>query len=204
MPDKYNTSDIEFDPKHHVLKNKPNITNIEKLEQLETEALAKAYNTLSLEYSDTHVFSEKDVQYINKVFLKNIFDWAGTYRTVDISSPNIRWCRAQYIPDQMKTFGNFLSRITPFSPNINRVDILDRLSRVHGELILIHPFRNGNGRTTRLLCDLLVMQSGRVSLDRSFLEDIENREKYHNAIQQVWKEAKYDQLISLLELTLPS
>jgi len=40
----------------------------------------------------------------------------------------------------------------------------------HVELILIHPFREGNGRLSRLLADVMVVQAGRGPLDYSAWE----------------------------------
>lgn len=39
------------------------------------------------------------------------------------------------------------------------------LARTHGELVLIHPFRDGNGRCARLLAYLMAVQAGLPSLD---------------------------------------
>lgn len=97
---------------------------------------------------------------LHKLFLGEIFEWAGKYRIVDISSPQIRWCHAQFIESELERYSKLLSELTPFSPDLSREEIINRLVKVHGELIVIHPFRDGNGRTTRLLCDLLLGQAG--------------------------------------------
>ncbi len=48
------------------------------------------------------------------------------------------------------------------------------LGAVHIELILIHPFREGNGRTARLLADLRVMQANRPPLNFAAIDKTEN------------------------------
>ena len=199
---KYNVNDPLVDNTNLILKNKLNIESSEKLEKKEAECLAQAYEKLSLEYSDKHIFSEKDVQYIHFVFLENIYDWAGEYRTVDISSDKIRWCHAAYIPNQMKVFGKMLENTTPFNQKLKRDELLRKLAKIHGELIIIHPFRDGNGRITRLLCDLLMMQAGKLPLDQTRLENENERQKYYAAINQVWKEAKYEKLIEMMGLMI--
>lgn len=111
-------------------------------------------------YSEKHHFTDQDVRTIHKWFLGDIYIWAGTYRSVDLSSENIRYCHAKYIHNSMKSFGVMLAETTPsFSPLWPKDEILKRLAKIHGELIIIHPFRDGNGRTTRLLCNLLLMQA---------------------------------------------
>ena len=44
------------------------------------------------------------------------------------------------------------------------------------ELILIHPFREGNGRIARLLADLMAMQADKKPLNFSPIESIMNRD----------------------------
>lgn len=55
------------------------------------------------------------------------------------------------------------------------------LAESHVEFILIHPFREGNGRLSRLLCDVLSVQAGTGVLDYSLWD--EHKEFYFRAIQ---------------------
>jgi cell filamentation protein len=57
-----------------------------------------------------------------------------------------------------------LGRRTPcrFS---SRQEILQALAEMHVELVLIHPFRDGNGRLARLLSTLMALQAGLPLLD---------------------------------------
>ena len=48
--------------------------------------------------------------------------------------------------------------LTPCKPT-SIDELLNALSSVHVELVLIHPFREGNGRIARLLCDLMAVQA---------------------------------------------
>ena len=54
---------------------------------------------------------------------------------------------------------------------------------VHAELILIHPFREGNGRCARLLATLMAYQANLPTLDFSGIRGAEKR-RYIAAIQQ--------------------
>ena len=200
--DKYDSEDPLFDTEHGVLVNKLGITDAEELEHAEGTAFQKAFEHAARSYSDTHQFSIADIKALHRLFLGEVFTWAGKYRLIDISSSDIRWCHAQYIPKEMRRIDQWLSKHTPFNPHWSREKILQLTAEIHGELIVIHPFRDGNGRTTRLLCDLLLMQSNTPPIRaQQFYED---RTPYFEAIQQVWREASYEKLIALLDSMVDS
>jgi cell filamentation protein len=56
------------------------------------------------------------------------------------------------------------------------------LAEVHVELVLIHPFREGNGRLSRLLATLMALQAGLPLLDFSGLAE-SSRQGYFAAVQ---------------------
>ncbi|MBF0474727.1 MAG: Fic family protein [Deltaproteobacteria bacterium] len=196
---KYQTEDSLFDQKHGVLKNKLGITDKEKLQSVEIQHLAGAYKQAAQEYSERHVFTEQDIRYLHKLFLGEIYDWAGNYRSVDLSSEDIRYCHAAFIAQNMQRFSDELSNMTPFEPNFPKREIVNRLAKIHGELIIIHPFRDGNGRTTRLLCDLLLMQAEYSPIDTRSFYNAEFIRKYHSAIQILWHTNDHTPLFNLFE-----
>ena len=59
--------------------------------------------------------------------------------------------------------------------------LVEAISVVHVELILIHPFREGNGRLSRLLANVMALQADRPALDYTHWD--ENRIDYFAAIQ---------------------
>lgn len=64
----------------------------------------------------------------------------------------------------------------------SRSDAAEALAVVHGELILIHPFREGNGRLARLVAMLMGLQAGMPPLDFSPLQGRSKR-RYIAGIQ---------------------
>ena len=197
--DKYEIDDPLFDEEHGVLKNKLEITDRDKLDSVERQHLVNAYRKAALGYSENHVFTEHDVCDLHKLFLGKIYEWAGSYRTVDLSSDDIRFCHAAYIHDNMKAFSGELSKLSPFAANLSKHDIIDRLAIIHGEMIVIHPFRDGNGRVTRLLCDLLLMQARyRPFKMTSFYRD-DFVKRYYRAIRKIWYAKDYSELATLFE-----
>ena len=53
---------------------------------------------------------------------------------------------------------NILSNLPNKYENVN--SLIRDIAVVHGELLLIHPFREGNGRTARILANLMVRKQG--------------------------------------------
>ena len=74
-----------------------------------------------------------------------------------------------------------LKRCTPCRFQ-NTDEIAHALAEVHVELVLIHPFRDGNGRIARLLSTLMALQAGLPLLDFSSIAGAE-RTNYFAAVQ---------------------
>jgi cell filamentation protein len=183
--DKYEIEDTDFDPEHGVLRNRLGILDPQEIERHERAALISAYHRAALTYRETDRFTPQDLCDLHRLFLVGLYSWAGTYRKVDIISGDIRWCHARHIETEMARYGTELARFTPFSSSMSRSEVLARLAELHGELIVIHPFRDGNGRTARLFGDLLLMQSGRPPIQLGRFDDSEVRRSYHVAIRTV-------------------
>lgn len=195
--DKYSGHDDLFDEEHGVLRNRLGITDAEELGVAENECLIRAYNAALAEYDEGHSFTEEDVRHLHQLFLGPVFEWAGTYRRVDISSPGIRYGHAAYLMESMEAFSKRLSGLTPLREDMRKEEIVRRIAEIHAELIVIHPFRDGNGRTTRLLCDLLLIQAGRRAMDTAAFYDADFIKKYHAAIRQAWHSGEYSGLEAL-------
>jgi len=58
--------------------------------------------------------------------------------------------------------------------------LVEAIAIIHVELILIHPFREGNGRLSRLLADVMAVQAGYKTLDYQSWE--QNKAQYISAI----------------------
>ena len=89
---------------------------------------------------------------------------------------------AVQIPQVMEQFEqNQLSRYTPCVFK-NRKEVVKALAEVHTELLLIHPFRDGNGRVARLLSSLMALQAGLPLLDFNLISKVK-KEEYITAVQ---------------------
>ncbi len=66
-------------------------------------------------------------------------------------------------------------------------------ARFHGYFEYLHPFRDGNGRTGRLMSNFILLRAGHPLL----IIKREDRERYINALKQIRKEGTDEHLISL-------
>lgn len=172
---KYDTScliEAQHEPGSHgrVLRNKLGIKSKREMERIEWEAQIKALSEIAGLYGKTHRFTAKDICKIHKVWLGDIYEWAGKYRKVNVGKGDFQFAASAYIPRLMEDLENGpLKKSTPC--NFKTLDeIVTAIAIVHVELVLIHPFREGNGRAARLLADLMVMQADYPPLDYTDLE----------------------------------
>jgi cell filamentation protein len=113
-----------------------------------------------LEYDADHKFSADDIRHMHEVWLGDIYDWAGQYRRVNISKGDFVFAMVAQIPKLMTRFEiEQLAKYTPCSFT-DRNDVIKALAEIHTELVLIHPFREGNGRCSRILASIMALQAG--------------------------------------------
>src|SRR5471030_1674453 len=63
--------------------------------------------------------------------------------------------------------------------------LVPSIARVHAELVLVHPFREGNGRVSRWVADLMALQAGQPPLEWGFdWAPAERRERYFAALRR--------------------
>ena len=112
----------------------------------------------------------------------NIYEWAGKYRQVNISKGDFHFAAAAQVPKLMAELESHLREFTPCK--LNSMDkVAEALAVVHTELVLIHPFREGNGRVARLLSILMAIQSRLPPLDFSGIVGKKKKE-YILAVQE--------------------
>lgn len=140
------------------------------MERIEWELQIQAFSRLAGQYDKKHRFTASDICNIHKVWLGDVYEWAGKYRQVNVSKADFPFAAAAQVPRLMQNFERgVLKENTPC--NFKTLEEVARaIATVHVELVLIHPFREGNGRAARLLADLMVMQADYPPLDYSILE----------------------------------
>ncbi|MES9945573.1 MAG: Fic family protein [Candidatus Thiodiazotropha sp.] len=184
---RYNVSDsieAQFEPgsNNTVLRNKLGITDPNEMDRVEAQALINATDALIHEYDAEHQFCAADICHLHQTWLGNIYEWAGKYRSVNISKDDFSFAMAAQIPKLMGILE--AEQLKKYTPCIfeNRNDVIKALAEVHTELLLIHPFREGNGRCSRILTSIMALQAGLPILDFSLISEVK-RQDYISAVQ---------------------
>ncbi|WP_077369180.1 Fic/DOC family protein [Anaerosalibacter sp. Marseille-P3206] len=156
-------------PNSFVLRNKFNITNNEELNIAEME-----YTSLSIaEIKDNPIkgdFNLKHLQGIHRHIFRDIYDWAGELRTVNISKGN-QFCNYMYITENAERIFSWLKE-EHYLIGVDKANIYDKLAYYLGEINVLHPFREGNGRTQRAMIEYLAKVAG-YAIDFSNISNVE-------------------------------
>jgi len=161
--------EAEFEPgsRGRVLRNLLGIVHVRDMNVAESQALVRAQDAALDQYDRNYRFTANDICALHRLWLGAIYPWAGDYRSVNIGRGGFQFAHAPRIAGLMSELERGpLHRHTPCR-TANDDDVALALAEVHAELILVHPFRDGNGRLARLLALLMGLQAGLPPLDFS-------------------------------------
>ena len=187
MTDRYDTSKLvedqyESGSNGKVLRNLLGIVDPEEMGVVETNALWAVQTDLIDDVSVDQSFTAQDICNMHEKWLSSIYSWAGKPRTVNISKNGFNFAQSRFVPTLLVEFEREqLSKYTPCRFE-SRDEVTHALAEVHVELMLIHPFREGNGRLGRMLATLMALQAGLPILEFSELDDA-MREEYFAAVR---------------------
>lgn len=162
------------------LPNLLGLRNTEEIAEAEFEGFLMAEIMLTEQLTSTTRFDCQYIRHIHKLALGKIYSFAGKYRTVNMSKGGFLFPSALFIPQSMQFFENDILLHLP-NHYQGKTGLIEDVAKVHGELLFIHPFREGNGRTARILANLMVRKQGYEGLR---FDKIDFRE-YVIAVQQV-------------------
>lgn len=150
-----------------MLKNKLNIIN--EIEPSKEEYITKL-KALELfdEINDFEVGTFNGLSKIHKFLFEDIYDFAGTIRKDNIAKGNFRFASALYLED-------ILNKIDEMPQNT-----YDDIIKKYVEMNIAHPFREGNGRSTRIWLDMILKKELNKVVDWSKV----NKEDYLLAIER--------------------
>lgn len=187
MATRYDTEQLteaqfEQGSRGRVLKNLLGIRSKYAMDEMETTKLAEAIDWAIRRVTAEQRFTAADICLWHKQWLGELYPWAGEYRQVNIGKGGFMFAMSAQVPRLMQEFERKeLARFTPCTFD-NLEDVLEALAITHCELVLIHPFREGNGRISRLLSSLMALQAGLPLLDFSSIKG-KKREEYFAAVQ---------------------
>lgn len=153
-----------------MLENKLGIKNEIELAK-EEERITKLR---AMELFDTNKINEfeigtfKGLSAIHKYLFNDIYEFAGSIRDVNIAKGNFRFASVIYLNDILKRIDEM--------PH----DTFDNIIKKYVEMNIAHPFREGNGRITRIWLDIILKNNINKVIDWSKI----NKEEYLLAMER--------------------
>jgi cell filamentation protein len=142
----------------NVLRNKLDIHDGEQLKQAETDIVAVKQHYL-LTHPINGRFTANHLCRIHEFLFSDVYRFAGHYRTETIKKGSTTFLSENNISCKMKELLDKLKK-EQFLSNMQTAFFINRLTYYFSELNYIHPFREGNGRTTREFIRELILYNG--------------------------------------------
>ncbi|MDR1691276.1 MAG: Fic family protein [Rickettsiales bacterium] len=153
-----------------VLENKLGITSQIELnkaeERISKTAAKKLYDSGAIEKIKVGTFA--GLKQIHKALFKDIYDFAGKIRDVNISKGNFRFAPLMYLVQSLKAVDKMPQKT------------FDEIIAKYVEMNIAHPFREGNGRATRIWLDLILKKELKKIVDWDKI----GKEDYLSAMQR--------------------
>ncbi|MFQ8643284.1 MAG: protein adenylyltransferase Fic [Oscillospiraceae bacterium] len=129
-----------------MLKNKLNIENSSELANIEEKLTKKK----ALELFDNNILNTLEagtfnsLKFIHKYLFDEIYDFAGNIRDENIAKGNFRFTPVMYLIPSLESIDKMPQKT------------FDQIIEKYVEMNIAHPFREGNGRSTRIWLDLML------------------------------------------------
>ena len=140
-----------------ILENKLNITDQAELaraeEKISKTRAKKMFETGYLDTLEPGTF--ETLKMIHKYLFEEIYEFAGQLRKVNIAKGNFRFTPLTYLEEAIKNIEKM--------PHSTYEEIIEK----YVEMNIAHPFREGNGRNTRIWLDLILKKELNVVVDWS-------------------------------------
>ena len=169
-----------------VLENKLNILDQVELakteERISKQKAKKLWDSGDIERAEIGTF--KGLAFIHDYLFGDIYDFAGLVRDVNISKGDFRFAPAMYLKACLE--------------NIDKMpqNTYEQIIAKYVEMNIAHPFREGNGRATRIWLDLILKKELKLVIDwnlvdkdeylsamkRSVIKDLEIKTLLKNAL----------------------
>lgn len=128
-------------------------------ESIDGKSRSKAYALFESSLIDSiEVGTMKGLQQIHAYLFGGLYDFAGQIRTVNIAKAGFQFAMAQYL-------GQTLADVERMPENS-----FDNIIDKYVEMNVAHPFREGNGRATRIWLDLILKKNLQLCIDWSQID----------------------------------
>lgn len=135
---------------------------------------------------------------IHRIAFSELYDWAGKWRNINVTVGQLNPPQPfQIVPLMYQFVDNLNFKI---SVSKTSVEFLETLIYAHYEFVKIHPFNNGNGRTGRLIMNLVALTFGYKPLEL-YKREGDSRKQYISAMQQA-DNGKFELLDNLIRQEL--
>ncbi|UGT58861.1 Fic/DOC family protein [Nocardia asteroides] len=155
----------DTDPGAVVLRNKFGTRDPEELRDL--EYVETAMRQAELESGEVQIARTGDGaewRAIHHHLFQDVYDWAGQYRTVDLNKTGEPFLAARAMDPYLHSSLTQVRQVDWSS--LDREQFVDAAAHAYMQLNFAHPFREGNGRSSRLFLDSLTADA-RFTLDYS-------------------------------------
>lgn len=153
-----------------VLENKLGLTNQIELAKVEEKISKQKAKELfdSKKINEIEVGTFNGLSDIHTFLFSDIYDFSGKIRTVNIAKGNFRFAPVMYLKVSLKNIDQM--------PQVTYEEIIKK----YVEMNIAHPFREGNGRSTRIWLDLILKKELKQVVDWNLI----NKEDYLSAMER--------------------
>ena len=140
--------------------------NTEQIDQLSKQKAYDLYDSGTIHRLE--VGTTQSLQDIHRYLFDGLYDFAGQIREFNISKSNFRFANVLYLKDALRAIEKM--------PENSFEEIIEK----YVEMNVAHPFREGNGRATRIWLDLMLKKETRQVVDWNRVD----KEDYLSAMQR--------------------
>lgn len=177
--------------------NKLDLTDKNLINEFEAKGIAAAELFVFELDSETEISTQLLLE-IHRIAFSELYGWTGSWRTTNVTVGQLTPPDPSQVLQLMYQFIDNLNY--KIRNAITQQDHINCLTFAHYEFIRIHPFNNGNGRTGRILMNIVALKFGYEPLELYYREG-DGRKFYIEAMKQADK-GNFEPLTTLIRKEL--
>jgi len=164
-----------------LLPNKLGLTDPLEIQREEYRGFLRAELKYESQIERIDQFDWDLISSIHQTALSHLYEFAGKLRQVNISKSGFLFPAAQHLDNAVQIYEQEFLIAIPGAIK-SESQLIEITAPAHAELLFIHPFREGNGRTARLFSNLIALKHG---FERFHFDEIKESRKneYIKAVQ---------------------